>query len=172
MQVKLIPQIYVHTDDYINYHISEHILNITVCFDGTIYKETFDFNGLEDGKLVLFDMEGQSTIDTSLPFPVLLEAEQINGEMYLDLIYWIREDEEMEVTIVKNSTLDILSPDPLPEPTEEPTEPSNDGEGIYTEETPEDPEEDEEELEPNREHDPTAVVVEDGSGVLVEGVVE
>lgn len=172
MQVKLIPQIYVHTDDYINYHIYEHILDITICFDGTIYKETFDFNGLEDGKLVLFDMEGKPTIDTSLPFPVLLEAEQINGEMYLDLIYWIREDEEMEVTTVKNDTLDILSPDPLPEPPEEPTEPSNDGEGIYTEEAPEAPEEAEEEPEPNREHDPTAVVVEDGSGVLVEGVDE
>lgn len=172
MQVKLIPQVYAHTDDYINYHIYEHILDITICFDGTIYKETFDFNGLEDGKLVLFDMEGQSTIDTSLPFPVLLEAEQINGEMYLDLIYWIREDEYMEVTTVENDTLDILSPEPLPEPPEEPTEPSNDGENIYTEESPEAPEEAEEEPEPNREHDPTAVVVEDGSGVLVEGVVE
>ena len=168
MQVKLIPQIYVHTDDYINYHISEHILNIIICFDETIYKETFDFNGLEDGKLVLFDMEGKSTIDTSLPFPVLLEAEQINGEMYLDLIYWIREEEEMEVTIVENNTLDILSPEPLPEP----TEPSNNGEGIYTEEAPEYLEVAEKEPEPNREHDPTAVVVEDGSGVLVEEVVE
>ena len=168
MQVKLIPQIYVHTNDYINYHISEHILNITVCFDGTIYKETFDFNGLEDGKLVLFDMEGKPTIYTSLPFPVLLEAEQINGEMYLDLIYWIREEEEMEVTIVENNTLDILSPEPLPEP----TEPSNNGEGIYTEEAPEYLEVAEKEPEPNREHDPTAVVVEDGSGVLVEEVVE
>ena len=62
MQVRLIPQVYVHKDDYINYHISEHILNITVCFDETIYKETFDFNGLEDGKLVLQDcrVEGES----------------------------------------------------------------------------------------------------------------
>lgn len=168
MQVKLIPQIYVHTNDYINYHISEHILNIIICFDETIYKETFDFNGLEDGKLVLFDMEGKPTIYTSLPFPVLLEAEQINGEMYLDLIYWIREEEEMEVTIVENNTLDILSPEPLPEP----TEPSNNGEGIYTEEAPEYLEVAEKEPEPNREHDPTAVVVEDGSGVLVEEVVE
>lgn len=73
MQIKYSPQ---RSDDVLDYGFNGE--RITVTLNGQT--DTFDFTGLPDGKL--------ESIETTLLLNPIISAERINGELFVELLYF------------------------------------------------------------------------------------
>lgn len=59
--------------------------------------DIFDFTDVEEGKLLLYDEEGNPLFETILPVMPIIEARKdSNGELWVKLLIWISEDEQDE----------------------------------------------------------------------------
>ena len=81
MIIKLIPQI----RDYnkIWYEITENVITITI----NDVTDTFDFTDIPDGKLQLYDDEGESAIESTLSEVPIIGAEKTDGVLTVEIIF-------------------------------------------------------------------------------------
>ena len=58
--------------------------------------DTFDFTGIPNGKLQLYDSDGKNMIETTLEEAPILGAEKINGVLTVEILFSIDIDEKDE----------------------------------------------------------------------------
>lgn len=95
MRVLFTPQIPLDGDS-IEYTFDEDIIHAKAIYQGRVYRDSFDFKGLPDGELKMYDENGNETIQTELPISVLLGAKRVNGELRVELLNWISSDASEE----------------------------------------------------------------------------
>lgn len=95
MKILFTPQIPLDGDN-ISYMFNADSINIRVVYQGVIYTDILDFKGLPNGKLDIYDENGNERIETDLPINVLLSAEKVNGELRVELLNWISSDASEE----------------------------------------------------------------------------
>ena len=84
MKIFLSPQ--VNEEERIEYKFDGDKVIITI---GET-TDTFDFTGVPEGRLELFDFESEELlIKTNLPVQPLISAEKKDGVLYLELLNWI-----------------------------------------------------------------------------------
>ena len=81
MIIKLIPQI--RENNKIWYEITENKITATI----NDISDTFDFTGMPDGKLQLYDSDGESTIETVLDEVPIIGAEKTDGVLTVEMIF-------------------------------------------------------------------------------------
>lgn len=90
MKILLSPQV---SDGKILYKFSGDKVEITI---GDITEE-FDFTGVPNGKLELYDEEtGEELLKTTLPIQPIISAEKKDEVLYLELLNWISDDASYE----------------------------------------------------------------------------
>ncbi|TWK08589.1 hypothetical protein CHCC20442_4302 [Bacillus licheniformis] len=85
MKIFLSPQV---SDEKISYDFDGEIITAT-------YKDvsdTFDFTDLPDGRLELYDDEGNSLVKTKLEINPIVSAKKENGLLYVELLNFIGMD--------------------------------------------------------------------------------
>ena len=87
MIIKLIPQI--RENNKIWYDIEENKITVTI----NDVTDTFDFTGMPDGKLQLYDLEGEGTIETVLDEVPIIGAEKTDGVLTVEIIFSLDEFE-------------------------------------------------------------------------------
>lgn len=95
MKVLLTPQVPLEGDS-IDYVFDKKVVDIGVAYQGSFYTDRLDFRGLPNGKLDIYDENGNERIETGLPINVLLSAEKVNGELRVELLNWISSDASEE----------------------------------------------------------------------------
>lgn len=97
MEVQLVTQ-HVLDNKSIVYDYADDILHVTMTFNDEVYEDSFDFSSFsEDGRLLMFDGFGESTIQTDLPINPITSAERVDGVLYLGLLEWIAPEPEEEL---------------------------------------------------------------------------
>lgn len=118
MKIYLVPQIPIHDHERIIYSFNGHKITAKI----NDIEETFDFEGVPDGKLYLHDENYNLKIKTQLePFPILSVVKQ-KGILYVQLLNWIP-----TVAEAKDMSPSWISPSEYSVPVEAETE-----EGIFT----------------------------------------
>lgn len=85
MQILFSPQ---ENEERIEYTFNGEVISITI--NGV--SENFDFTGIPNGELELFNQDGSVAIETKLdPFPIL-SAKKEGGILYVELLNWISGD--------------------------------------------------------------------------------
>ena len=87
MNILLSPQ--VRERNKIWYGVSENVITATI----NSVTDTFDFRDIPNGKLQLYDEEGNSLIETELPEVPIIQAEKVNGELTVEILFSIDLDE-------------------------------------------------------------------------------
>lgn len=93
MIIQLIPQ--VRDRNKIWYEIEDHKITATI----NDVTDTFDFTGMPDGKLQLYDdygYEGHDLIETTLDEVPILSAEKVDGKLTIEILFSIDIQEEDE----------------------------------------------------------------------------
>lgn len=81
MIIKLIPQIREYNKIW--YEITEDKITVTI----NDVSDTFDFTDMPDGKLQLYDLEGEGTIETTLDEVPIIGAEKTDGVLTVEIIF-------------------------------------------------------------------------------------
>lgn len=101
MIIKLSPQ--GRTYNKIWYEITENKITATI----NDISDTFDFTGMPNGKLQLYNLEGESMIETTLGEVPILGAEKIDGVLTVEILFSIDSNEKDErLLFPKPMTLD------------------------------------------------------------------
>jgi len=87
MRILMSPQ--AREDNKIWYGVEENVITATI--NGVT--DTFDFTDVPDGQLQLYDEEGNSLIETELPEIPILQAEKVDGELTVEILFSIDLDE-------------------------------------------------------------------------------
>lgn len=95
MKILFSPQVHSKGDS-IEYRIDKDIINVKIEQDGETHEDTFDFKGLPNGRLDIYDENDNERIETDLPINVLLSAEKVDGELRVELLNWISSDASEE----------------------------------------------------------------------------
>lgn len=74
------------------YEITENKITATI----NDVTDTFDFTGIPNGKLQLYDSDGKNMIETTLEEAPILGAEKINGVLTVEILFSIDIDEKDE----------------------------------------------------------------------------
>lgn len=82
MQVKYSPQ---RSDDKIGYEFNGEIITITI---GEV-SDVFDFSTIPDGVMVT---DEDNPVVTTLPINPIVSAKRVNGELFLELLYFYGEN--------------------------------------------------------------------------------
>ena len=88
MIIKLSPQ--VRESDNIWYEIEHQKITATI----NDISDTFDFTAMPDGKLQVWDDEGNDLIETTLNSVPILGAEKTNGVLTVEILFSIDMDEK------------------------------------------------------------------------------
>lgn len=88
MRILLSPQ--VRENNKIWYEIEDEKITATIN-DKT---DTFDFSGLPDGELELYDRDGNSLIETVLEESPIMGARRIDGVLEVEILFSINSDED------------------------------------------------------------------------------
>lgn len=101
MIIKLSPQ--VREDRKIWYEVSDDTIKATI--NGT--SDTFDFTDMPDGKLQVWDDEGNELIETTLDEIPILSAEKTDDVLTVEILFSIDTNEQDErLLFPKQMTLD------------------------------------------------------------------
>lgn len=101
MNILLSPQI--RDNDKIWYEIEEQKIIATI----NDVSDTFDFTDMPDGELQLYDLDGESMIETTLDEVPILGAEKTDGVLTVEILFSIDADEQDErLLFPKPMTLD------------------------------------------------------------------
>lgn len=87
MKILFIP-IGVHNNDEIRYKFEKD--KITALFNGV--EDTFDFTSMPDGELQIRDVHEKELIETTLGINPVNSAKRENGELYVELVNFIKLD--------------------------------------------------------------------------------
>ena len=87
MRILFIPRV-VFADEHINYSFEDE--TITATHNGIT--DTFDFTGLPDGQMEMFDDDGKLTVITELEVVPILSAKREGGFLYVELLNFIGAD--------------------------------------------------------------------------------
>lgn len=90
MIIKLSPQ--VRDFDKIWYEIKDQKITATI----NDVSDTFDFSGMPNGKLQLYDSDGVSMVETTLDEVPILGAEKTDGVLTVEILFSIDIDEKVE----------------------------------------------------------------------------
>lgn len=90
MNILISPQ--VRSNDKIWYEVREDMVIATI--NGIT--DSFDFSGMPNGKLQLYDSEGESMIETVLEEVPILGAEKTNSVLIVELLFSIDSNEKDE----------------------------------------------------------------------------
>lgn len=90
MNILISPQ--VRSNDKIWYEVREDMVIVTI--NGIT--DSFDFSGMPNGKLQLYDSEGESMIETVLEEVPILGAEKTNSVLIVELLFSIDSNEKDE----------------------------------------------------------------------------
>ena len=90
MKILLSPQ--VRDRNKIWYEVEQH--KITATINGV--SDTFDFTGMPNGELQLWDNEGNWLIETRLDEVPIISAKKKNGELIVEILFSIDMDEKDE----------------------------------------------------------------------------
>lgn len=90
MIIKLSPQ--VRDFDKIWYEIEDQKITATI----NDIADTFDFSGMPDGELQMYDDEGKSLIETTLGEVPILSANKVDGVLTVEILFSIDISEQDE----------------------------------------------------------------------------
>jgi len=90
MIIQLSPQ--VRENNKIWYEMSENKITATI----NDVSDTFDFTDMPDGELQLYDLEGESLIETTLDEIPIMKAEKKDGVLNVEITFSINADEQDE----------------------------------------------------------------------------